>query len=157
MSEPEEDDEEHEPTWAVVGEQEFRSWRSSDWGRGLRCVVRREVDSDQLGRRVTVVKGDDVLFAVRTWRDQWGTWIWGTQAGEWEVAQEDGTPSFLFALIEALAWLREDDFGTPRSDEPGHTTTTGTGGATSYPIAEGKVRGQQAPTPDEPGGEVPTE
>lgn len=88
-------------------------------------VIREEGD-DELSRRVRVSLYDRDIIVIETWRDQWGLWVTGRR-GEtsapwtsnpmieaiWTVAQEDGTRSFLAAFIDALAWLREWDHGTP--------------------------------------------
>lgn len=121
-----EDEEEDAPAvWAEVSRDEFDDWHSKPVGRSVGYVVREE--DGECGRRVRVNLRDRDIIVIETWLDQWGLWVSGLAGNTgiertkdpiggaiWTVAQEFETRSFLYRLIEALTWLREWDYGTPK-------------------------------------------
>ncbi len=61
-------------------------------------------DEDVIGQKVVVYRDRIPVLEIITDRDQWGTYI--TLKGGGTIAQEDGTKSFIDALIAALAQLK---------------------------------------------------
>ncbi len=50
--------------------------------------------------------GGSSSFVLSTMPDQWGTWITFEATALLTIGQEDGNPSFLGALCEALQFIR---------------------------------------------------
>lgn len=67
-------------------------------------VGKVRVEENSIGMEVKIVGTTDTTVLVSTARDQWGVFV---TAGSITVAQEDGTRSFLDALIRALIVLRK--------------------------------------------------
>jgi hypothetical protein len=64
-----------------------------------RIEIRELENEDDMGERLVLVLNDEETTLLTSDRDQWGTWY---SIQDRTIAQEDGTKSFLDALIHAL-------------------------------------------------------
>lgn len=81
----------------------IKSWEFDSHGQG---VMRLELQEDRGQDSIVVVNaasGEDAVM-LSSWRDQWG--VFHSVTG-FTAAQEDGTRSFIDALIKALTELRQ--------------------------------------------------
>lgn len=115
------DDEiEYQPNLQPVLIQTFDNYRTE--GR-ITGQVRVNDDPDYPDSELAVTVGDQEFMRIDIWRDQWGTYLTfelgdatKTKIGGPTIAQEDGTRSFLDALILGLTELKRlCDFHTKPS------------------------------------------
>lgn len=69
-----------------------------------------EVKETDVGHELKVVCSGEEVFNFSTCRDQWGLFI---DTKEWGVAQEDGTASFIEALVAGLNELKTNTIPAP--------------------------------------------
>lgn len=101
-----------------VCQWEFDSYSSKHWEEKRAGEVKEtrswvELADTDYGQQVTVVRDTKEVCQIQADRDQWGTWI-SFQIGDkgFTIAQEDGTMSFLDALIAGLTKLKDLTFET---------------------------------------------
>lgn len=91
---------------------EFDNWSSQHWEE-IRAGEVKETrswvqlsDTDH-GQKVTIHANQKEAGSIVADRDQWGTWITFQIGNEgFTIAQEDGTMSFIDAMIAALTKLK---------------------------------------------------
>lgn len=101
------EDEETEVVTPVC-EWEFASHGCGRWGE----VAARKIDKTRswvqfddvdYGERITIITNCTPQMMIESYRDQWGTYItFNIDEKQFTVAQEDGTESFMDALMSAL-------------------------------------------------------
>lgn len=110
---PEEDEEEYKESDPItICKWEFDNWSTDHWtekklGKVDKTKSWVEFAETDMGNRITVFANCNPVLVIDADRDQWGTWI-SLSNGEKSqtIAQEDGTMSFIDAMIAALTKIR---------------------------------------------------
>lgn len=117
--------EEQKPT--PVCDWEFDNWSTDHWKEIKEGNVDKtkswvELSNTDAGQRVTVYTDRQAGLQIHADRDMWGTWItFCIGESSQTIAQEDGTMSFIDALIASLTKLKEiTDFETKPPKEQNH-------------------------------------
>lgn len=104
----------------VVCKWLFDHWSTAHWDEVRQGKIDKkswvelsETDAGLCGLRAKVFTNQTQGLTIDAERDQWGTWItFSIGDAHHTIAQEDGTMSFLDAMIAALTKLKELDFET---------------------------------------------
>ena len=88
---------------------EFDQWSLQHWEEQKTGNIDKtkswvELSDTEDGQKITVFTDRKPGLIINADRDMWGTWI--TFSGEQTIAQEDGTMSFVDAMIASLQKLK---------------------------------------------------
>lgn len=101
-----------EPDPVTICKWEFDHWSTAHWQEKKAGQIDKtkswiEFSETEMGQRLTVFTNQKPGLVIDADRDQWGTWITFSVGDNGQtVAQEDGTMSFIDAMIAALTKLK---------------------------------------------------